>query len=387
MVKYFIIILLIPTLRCGQIFYICSMEKLQNIKQVRIELICRKIKQGGSMDEIIKYVNEKINSNIGGIEIDYKYRTIENDINSIRKGEFECVNKNVNGDGEHKFYINYIKSENKYYFDKDYVEPEFDEITEEERLTIPFLTGILKPYENIPAVLKILDRIEDFFDIDKKYKNAIIINRTKLYEEENTIELAIQLLGHIKRNECVQFNYVTVHKLNADFKESRWVKTIPIQIKIYENLYYLIGFDLEKKKLSNFRIDQIIYRNKNSIDVIEDEENPDEIIYFDPKDKIITSIDERFKNTLGVWAHEDEDTIRIVKIKFRDWAANYVSKIKLHSTQKIINIDFDNNEIIIELELKLYNLKEPVTTINNLDPELAFLLGRFRDYCEIIEII
>ena len=386
MVKYFIIILLIPTLRCGQIFYICSMEKLQNIKQVRIELICRKIKQGGSMDEIIKYVNEKINSNIGGIEIDYKYRTIENDINSIRKGEFECVNKNVNGDGEHKFYINYIKSENKYYFDKDYVEPEFDEITEEERLTIPFLTGILKPYENIPAVLKILDRIEDFFDIDKKYKNAIIINRTKLYEEENTIELAIQLLGHIKRNECVQFNYVTVHKLNADFKESRWVKTIPIQIKIYENLYYLIGFDLEKKKLSNFRIDQIIYRNKNSIDVIEDEENPDEIKYFDPKDKIITTIDERFKNTLGVWVHKDEDTIRKVKIKFRDWAANYVSKIKLHSTQKIINIDFDNNEIIIELELKLYNLKEPVTTINDLDPELAFLLGRFRDYCEIIEI-
>jgi hypothetical protein len=362
------------------------MEKLQNIKQVRIELICRKIKQGGSMDEIIKYVNEKINSNIGGIEIDYKYRTIENDINSIRKGEFECVNKNVNGDGEHKFYINYIKSENKYYFDKDYVEPEFDEITEEERLTIPFLTGILKPYENIPAVLKILDRIEDFFDIDKKYKNAIIINRTKLYEEENTIELAIQLLGHIKRNECVQFNYVTVHKLNADFKESRWVKTIPIQIKIYENLYYLIGFDLEKKKLSNFRIDQIIYRNKNSIDVIEDEENPDEIKYFDPKDKIITTIDERFKNTLGVWVHEDEDTISKVKIKFRDWAANYVSKIKLHTTQKIINVDLDNNEIIIELELKLKKIIKPGDSINNLDPELAFLLGRFRDYCEIIEI-
>ena len=59
-----------------------------------------------------------------------------------------------------------------YYFDKDYVEPEFDEITEEERLTIPFIAGILKPYENIPAVLKILERIEDFFEIDNKYKNT-----------------------------------------------------------------------------------------------------------------------------------------------------------------------------------------------------------------------
>ena len=372
---------LIPTLRCRQIFYICSMEKLLNIKQVRIELICQKIKQGGSLDEIIEYINEKINSNKGGIEIEYKYRTIENDINSIRKGEFECVNKNVNGDGKHKFYINYIKSENKYYFDKDYVEPEFDEITEEERLTIPFIAGILKPYENIPAVLKILERIEDFFEIDKKYKNTFFIPKPKLIEEDKTVKKAIQLLKHIKNNECVEFYYISVHKLNTNSQIKKIKKVTPIQIRIHDNLYYLIGFDLEKKELYNFKIDQIF----NKIDALCDEN--EEIIYFDPKDKIITSIDERFKNTLGVWVHNEEVPISKVKIKFKDWAANYVSKIKLHSTQKIINTDFDNNEIIIELELKLYNLKEPVTTINNLDPELAFLLGRFRDYCEIIEII
>ena len=72
--------------------------------------------------------------------------------------------------------------------------------------------------------------------------------------------------------------------------------------------------------------------------------------------------------------------------EFRDWAANYVSKMNLHSTQKIINVDLDNNEIIIELALKLSKTMKSGDSINNLDPELAFLLGRFRNYCEIIEI-
>lgn len=361
------------------------MSKIQNIKQIRIELICKKIEQGASIEKIIEYVNKKINRK-DGIEVSYGKRTIENDIKTIREGNFECLNKSVNGKGKHHFYINYIKSEDKYYFDENYAIPEFDEITEEERLTIPFLIGILSPYKSIPAVVKILDRIDDFFDIDKKYKNAILLHKPKLAEEEKTIELTIQLLGHIKRNECVQFNYVTVHKLNKTFQESRWVKIIPIQVKIYENLYYLIGIDLEKRELSNYRIDQIIYRNKNTINLIEDEENFDEIKYFDPNDEIITSINERFENTLGVWVHKEDTQIRTVHIKFRDWAANYVSKMQLHSSQKIINLDKDNNEIILQLEIKLTNKVGTESSTLQLDPELAFLLGRFREYCEIIEI-
>jgi hypothetical protein len=37
-------------------FYICFMGKIQNMKQVRIELICQKIKQGASIENIINYV-------------------------------------------------------------------------------------------------------------------------------------------------------------------------------------------------------------------------------------------------------------------------------------------------------------------------------------------
>jgi hypothetical protein len=60
--------------------------------------------------------------------------------------------------------------------------------------------------------------------------------------------------------------------------------------------------------------------------------------------------------------------------------------MKLHSTQKIINLDSDNNEITIQLEIKLFNKMSTENSILQLDPELAFLLGRFRNYCEIIEI-
>jgi hypothetical protein len=354
------------------------MERILNIKQIRIELICQKIRQGASIDEIIEYVNKKINSKVSN-EVNYGKRTFENDLRSIRKGDFMYSN-NIKPLGDYYFFISYKKSENKYYFHEDHEEPEFDEITEEERLTIPFITGILKQYESLPAVKKIISRIDDLFEIDSKNKTTLLSPQPKLIDEDKSIKKVIQLLKHIKNKECIEFNYITVHKLNTNSETKKIKKVIPIQLRVHDNFYYLIGFDLEKKELKNFKIDQIF----NKIDALCDEN--EEIIYFDPKDKIITSIDERFKNTLGVWVHKDEDPIRKVKIKFRDWAANYVSKIKLHSTQKIINIDFDNNEIIIELELKLYNLKEPVTTINNLDPELAFLLGRFRDYCEIIEI-
>jgi len=360
-------------------FYICNMERILNIKQIRIELICQKIRQGASIEDIIEYVNKKIKTHSHS-EISFSKRTIENDIRSIREGDFIFSN-NIKPIGDNYFFIPYKKSENKYYFHEDHEEPEFDEITEEERLTIPFLTGILKQYESLPAVKKIISRIDDLFEIDSNNKTTFFSPQPKLIEEDKTVKKAIQLLKHIKNNECVEFYYISVHKLNTNSETKKIKKVTPIQIRIHDNLYYLIGFDLEKKELYNFKIDQIF----NKIDALCDEN--EEIIYFDPKDKIITSIDERFKNTLGVWVHNEEVPISKVKIKFKDWAANYVSKIKLHSTQKIINIDFDNNEIIIELELKLYNLKEPVTTINNLDPELAFLLGRFRDYCEIIEII
>jgi hypothetical protein len=41
-------------------FYICNMERILNIKQIRIELICQKIRQGASIEDIIEYVNKKI---------------------------------------------------------------------------------------------------------------------------------------------------------------------------------------------------------------------------------------------------------------------------------------------------------------------------------------
>jgi hypothetical protein len=354
------------------------MEKLLNIKQVRIELICQKIRNGASIEEIIEYVNQKIKASSYS-EISFSKRTIENDIRSIREGDFIFSN-NIKPIGDYFFFINYKKSEDKYYFDENHEEPEFDEITEEERITIPFITGILKQYESLPAVKKIIKRIDNLFEIEPNSKTTFFSTKPNLIDEDKTVKKAIQLLKHIKKNECVEFNYITVHKLNTNSEIKKIKKVTPIQIRIHDNLYYLIGFDLEKKELKNFKIDQIF----NKIDALCDEN--EEIIYFDPKDKIITSIDERFKNTLGVWVHNEEVPISKVKIKFRDWAANYVSKINLHTTQKIINVDLDNNEIIIELTLKLSKKIKPGDSINNLDEELAFLLGRFRDYCEIIEI-
>ena len=352
-------------------------------KDIRIRFIHNFLMNGGgSLKKMMDFVIEQ--SREPGIP-EIKERMFKNHISDFRKGEFTHQNEDpkLKGKAFQILYKNQI-----YKYDPKSRKPQFGDLSEEERLSLPFLLVILKPYENIPAVEKVLNDLVKRFELDQLELNsakAIVIQKPVLVNEKKVISLAIKILGHIQRQECIEFGYSEVNKLNA-FKDFTIRKVVPLLIRIYENIYYLTGVTEKKGSeiLVNYRIDMI---DRFKVDVMRDE-NTDAIINFKYDDYHKKfNLNNRFKDTLGIWIHETTDPLEKVRIRFNGWAASYVKSLPLHKSQIIHekDIDFKNNTLVAEIQIQLYPQREPKVLANDRSQELAFLLGRFGKDCEVLK--
>jgi len=356
--------------------------------QFRIELICKILEKGASLQKIMNDVNDQLREN--NLK-QYSKRVYSEDIRKIREGDFDYIGKD---NKEKEFSVVYSMSLNQYKFEEDTPCPKFSLLEDSERLTVPFLKGILKPFENIPAVTKILDELNDLFDLSEeeiKSASAVVVTKPQIHNSVRVHRKVIEILEHIKNENCIEFMYTTVHNLNDKLAQSFLCQIIPLQIKLHENLFYLIGLNLNKdNKIVNFRIDKI----QGNIDSITDD-NTGEVKKFNVSEVNKTNLDQYFKNVIGVWCYDESAKTETVKIKFRDWAASYVLAQPLHHSQKVVKNfykvrlgEIEVDEIIISIETRLlarldYNKNK--RTILERSNELAFLLGRFREYAEIIE--
>ena len=150
---------------------------------------------------------------------------------------------------------------------------------------------------------------------------------------------------------------------------------MPIQVRIHEELYYLIAFDIKLKKITTFRIDQI----KSKIDVLSKKIN-DEL--YNLKKNFNESF---FEYSFGIIRPESDD-VYTINIRFTEWAAQYVFYKPIHKTQKIITKTTEGG---LEISIKLLLENEPKLPydLENISKELAFALSRFRNYYSITSII
>ncbi|WP_396161513.1 WYL domain-containing protein [Flavobacterium sp.] len=353
------------------------------MRQNRIEFICEKIKEEATINEIEKFLLKKFSRYE---DFEFKKPTFEKDLTDIRRGNFDYSNS-LKRDKKNKelFLVKLNRSSGKYYFDEKSPIPEFSSKVDRELMTLPFLLGVLNQYKSLPIVKKVIDDLYKTYFIDEdelKSIKAVITTKPSLINEEKIVELVIKILGNIKRNECIEFNYINVHNLDERLIKSLNHKVIPLQIRLHENLYYLIGYNKELEKISNYRLDQIIGLK---VDTIEDELT-EKIEYFEDNFVSELNLDAYFYNTIGVWCHGKDNLIETVEITFFDWAASYVRRLPIHATQVIKNIDVVNNKLTIEINIKLFPYKSNENKkARDRSPELAFLLGRFRQFCEINE--
>ena len=305
-------------------------------------------------------------------------------LEDLRSGNFiHSLSDKIDPKKKDVFSIEY--SHGIYQYATDSLQPVFGDLEEDERLTVPFLMGILKQYESLPAVKKIMEGLVEQFELDNtesKCASVVISSQPKLVQEDKVVKLAIKILGHIHRGQCIHFHYFAVNKLDTNIQKASEQKVAPMQIRLYNGIYYLTAINMYNQSIINFRIDQI--RNLRVDELLDEQE---ECVTFNYKKlEKETELKTHFDNVLGVWNHSKEDTVTKVKIKFRDWAASYVKSLPLHPTQIIDekSINLEENSLVVSIQIKLSKKLNKEQKANQRSIELAFLLGRFREFYEVL---
>jgi hypothetical protein len=356
-------------------------------KNQRLRLICAFLdKGGGSLKEMKQYVNLSLRRE--GLD-EVGTRTLQSCIEDLRKGNFDHIQSHLPA-GEKKNLFKIKFQFKKYHWEEDTEKPIFGDLDADERFSLPFLTGLLKQYESIPAVEKILSQLPEIFNITKaemESRTAIFHSGPMLHSNsieklnEKVIKCVTNILEHIHNQHVIEFNYYTVDKKNNNFSSKNLKMVMPLAIKLYEHYYYLFAQDFTTGWLNNFRIDQII---NLKVDKYTDEQG-DYLTFNREELNAKHNIEKKLRYSLGVWTYNDDTNLHEIQIVFTGWAASYIKNLKFHETQK--TLEERDNETTISFTLNMpSNVNHKNFDIEKSAPELAFLLGRFRSFCKIVKI-
>jgi len=368
----------------------------QHIRNTRIRILCSFLDQGGGkLTEMHNFMNRKLEE----ASLDpVGERTLQATIEILRSGDFNHSLQDLPG-AKRKKLFKVIVVRKCYRWDSSSAKPVFGDLLEEERYTLPFIAAILGKYESIPAVRKVLSCLPELLgvsDSEMESSGFVIHSGPILYDgirnmknfPSRVVSLSIQILGHIHRSEWIEFIYGAVGKLSHTLNVKVHHRVAPLNIRFYDELYYLTAIDYVQKadqeyyRLLNFRIDQILNLR---VDVCTDTDS-EEILHFNPASlRRKFGLNHHFDHILGVWNFDEKAGVHDVHIKFKGWAAARLLKVKYHATQKIVLIDEENDFCIVSFYIKLYQADFTEKSIADRSPELAYLVGRFGKYAEILK--
>jgi hypothetical protein len=388
-----------------------------NGRNFRIRLIHQFIvEKKGNQPEMLQYVNDRHEAL--GIN-DISMTTLQEDLYALKRGDFltdaQKIKYPADDDGI-RFNARYDKTkgiESYRYFGTT---PPLDFLNEEEQMTYPFLRDMLREYEKVPAFRKFFNEIKGVFEVEYK-EDKVIHNLTVkepgyqfLHHQNKMLANVMKLLKHIHKSEVVRFDYLKTNSLEYKKGISGTTKTHVIQplcIRLYQNIFYLTGVYKGSNKLTNFRIDLIVPDTITSMPHKSEENQTDK---FDLGDLIQrTNLEEILKRAAGVWLQRPDCFAEVVVVRFHEWAAKHLLTFQVHSSQIRLNVneekeyaDFqftfytypDHLAHIAEKEEELRQRIQqgenpaniPYVGWMNRYPEVGYVLGRYINFIELIEI-
>lgn len=270
---------------------------------------------------------------------------------------------------ENGYVIKSRKFEGKNYFVLEDC-PENLNLTEEEQLTLPLLLGLLDTEKTMNSVEWIKSVLMDEFDFSKEDLNPhphFIHIQPTLNNQDELLILAGRIIEYIKKGQAIKFLY--------DKKGIETFKQVaPLQIRYYDNRYYLLGTDIDENTnesetlLKNYTLDKFIEKQVYPAILENDDNNSmEKYIYFDHQKLYKNSnLENLLSNSLGIW-YDKENILKTFRLKFTDWAMGIVENKKIHHSQRII----EKTQQFTVLEISVWDNRE-----------IDFFVDRFGNKCE-----
>jgi len=244
-------------------------------------------------------------------------------------------------------------------------------LTQEEQLTFPLLIGLLDTEKTMNSVEWLKLTLMDEFGYSKEDLNPFpyfLHIQPTLNSQDKLLIMAGKIIEYIKKGQAIKFLY---NKKGVEGMR----QVAPLQIRYYDNRYYLFGSAIDEETyeptnlLQTYNIDkfvgiEVMPAIKETEEVLEE----DILIFYDYDSLYKTTrLEELLKHSLGVWYDWKNNQLKTYRLKFTDWAMGIMENKKIHPSQVVTekNSDF----LIIE-----------ITVWEN--PEIDYFLGRFGDKCE-----
>ncbi len=235
-----------------------------------------------------------------------------------------------------------IKVKNlKYYLSNEFTF-RTENLNQTEKATLPFLMGILKPYVQIPAVSALLDNLisEHKIQTTEIKQMSVAFQSSKSIQDEINLQKVSLILECIYLQQAIEFNYIKVgegvKKLERNENVS-YRKVFPMQVRVFQNRYFLVGIQIDRKptvdSVQTFAIDRMI--NGPNPYIPEDELIP---LKFNWAEFFkLAEIKDYFKNSIGIIRNHliDKEPV-FVERWFSGSAASAIVAVPLHHSQEVL---------------------------------------------------
>jgi hypothetical protein len=244
-------------------------------------------------------------------------------------------------------------------------------LTQEEQLTFPLLIGLLDTEKTMNSVEWLKLTLMDEFGYSKEDLNPFpyfLHIQPTLNSQDKLLIMAGKIIEYIKKGQAIKFLY---NKKGVEGMR----QVAPLQIRYYDNRYYLFGSAIDEETyeptnlLQTYNMDkfvgiEVMPAIKETEEVLEE----DILIFYDYDSLYKTTrLEELLKHSLGVWYDWKNNQLKTYRLKFTDWAMGIMENKKIHPSQVVKEKKSDF--LIVE-----------ITVWDN--HEIDYFLGRFGDKCE-----